>query len=180
MKSLTQKKLKHILLVDDDKSFLQSAVDGLEGFSNDFKVFTAENGKQAIELLQSKKMDLIITDLKMPYIDGFELLSYMNNNHPTIPVIVLTAFGTPEVEWSIENLGPLQYLEKPIAINELADKIKKGLAIKSKGFVQSIISLPSLLNLIEKEKKTCTLSVKSKGKAGFFTFNKGTSSRPEW
>ena len=94
----TNYKMKNVLIVDDEKSFLLSLVEGLLSFAGDFNTLTAENGKKAVEVLKSANIDLVVTDLKMPEMDGFELLAYMSRNYPDIPVIVMTAYCTPEIK----------------------------------------------------------------------------------
>jgi CheY-like chemotaxis protein len=52
-------------------------------------------GKEAVQILDATGVDLVVTDLRMPKMDGFELLAHMSGNYPDIPVIVMTAYGTP-------------------------------------------------------------------------------------
>jgi CheY-like chemotaxis protein len=165
--------VKRVLLVDDEESFLISASDGLSFFSDKFEVLTARNGKEAVQVLGSNEIHLVVTDIRMPKMDGFELLIFINNNYPTIPVIVMTAFGTPDMVYALETLGVMQYVEKPFDYDELANKIFEGLEIANQGFEQGIISLPSFLNLIEQERKTCTLRVREGKKDGYFYFLEG-------
>ncbi len=164
--------MKNVLIVDDEASFIMSLSDGLKAYSEDFNLYTAENGKEAIDILQTIKIDLVVTDLKMPVMDGFELLAYLANSYPTVPVIVMTAFGTPEIEEKIQMIGAIHYIEKPLDLKDLAEKIYDGLAVGSKGYIKGI-TLFSFLQLIELEKKTCTLTVKSKEKEGHLYFIKG-------
>jgi len=164
--------MKNVLIVDDQKAFLLSLSEGLSMYAADFNVITAENGKKAVDILNTTKIDLVVTDLKMPEMDGFELLAYMNNRFADIPVIVMTAFGTPEIEERIARLGVVQYLEKPLDFGELAEKIFEGLAAGSKGYIHGI-TLPSFLQLLEMEQKTCTLTIKAEKQTGKLYFFKG-------
>lgn len=162
-----------VLIVDDEKPFLLSLADGLTlYYSREFNVLTAENGKKAIELLDTTKVDLVITDLKMPVTDGFDLLAFMSKNHPEIPVIVMTAFGNPEVEERLKNLDFVHYLEKPLDFHELATKIRENLPEDAQGHVHNVI-LPAFLQLAELEKKSCTLKITSEEKVGYLYFSKG-------
>ena len=86
--------MKNVLIVDDEKSLLLSLKAGFEAYKDRVKVLTAENGKAAIGILESSRLDLIVTDLKMPVMDGLELLAYMSKNFSSIPFIVMTAFGS--------------------------------------------------------------------------------------
>ncbi|MCP4153007.1 MAG: response regulator [bacterium] len=161
-----------ILIVDDDKNFLLSLVDGLQVYKNYFEVLTAENGREAVRVLESKKIALMITDLKMPEMDGFQLLAYMVTHHPEIPVIVMTAFVTPEREDELMNLGSFKFLEKPLDFNVLVAKIFEGMEASTHYFTK-VVSLCSFLKTLEIEKKTCTITVKSKGRMGYLYFFNG-------
>jgi len=88
---------KTVLIVDDETPFILSLTTGLKRYSSEYNILTAENGKIAVEILESTPLDLVVTDLRMPEMDGFELLAYMSTNFPSIPVIVMSAFGTQEI-----------------------------------------------------------------------------------
>ncbi len=120
--------MKNVLIVDDEKSFLGLLEEGFKAYRRDFSVFTAENGRQAVELLRSQPVDLVVTDIKMPQMDGFELLSYLKEFHPGVPVILTTAFGTHDIEERLRAMGASQYLEKPLDFEVLAGKIVEELA----------------------------------------------------
>ncbi len=119
--------MKNVLIVDDEKSFLSLLEEGFRS-RKDFTVTTAENGRQAVEQLRTKQVDLVVTDIKMPQMDGFELLSYLKEFHPGIPVILTTAFGTHEIEERLKAMGASQYLEKPLDFELLSGKIVEELA----------------------------------------------------
>jgi len=120
--------MKYVLVVDDEKIFQLTLLDSLRTFEQDFRVLTAENGKEAEEVLKVFPVDLVVTDLKMPKTDGFGLLAYMKKSHPHTPVIVMTAFGNPELEQWLRSLGVHAYLEKPFDFYDLTNKIYTGLA----------------------------------------------------
>jgi CheY-like chemotaxis protein len=164
---------RYVLIVDDEKPFLLSLSDGLNVYQNDFSVVTALNGKEAVKILETYHVDLVVTDLRMPKMDGFELLAYMTQNFPSIPVIVMTAFGTPEIESKMQTLGTFQYLEKPMDITVLANSIFTGLAAAPTKNSKQSINLSTFLHLIEMEHTTCNLRVKSGEKIGYLFFNKG-------
>jgi len=168
--------MKNVLIVDDEEDFVMSVEDGLEKHSSDFNVLTAGNGKLAVDTLESRKIDLVVTDLSMPQMDGFELLAYMSNNFPSIPAIVISAYATPVIKKRLKTLGSLRFfLEKPVELETLATAIKDCLMESSKGgFVRSI-STGSFLQLIQMEQKTCILEIYREGdkKKGFFYFIKG-------
>jgi predicted regulator of Ras-like GTPase activity (Roadblock/LC7/MglB family)/CheY-like chemotaxis protein len=164
--------LKNVLIVDDEKYFLMSLVDGLSQHANTFTTLTAENGRAAIDVLGSTSVDLVVTDLNMPEVDGFGLLAYMSKFHPGVPVIVMTAFSTPEIKRRLAEFGSLRILEKPLEFSDLVDSIHAELTSKSESYVRGI-TLPAFLQLLEMERKTCTLRIHSKGRVGFLCFREG-------
>src|SRR5689334_2972162 len=119
--------MKKVLIVDDEELFLASLTEGLSAYADEFAVITATNGKHAIEVLTEQQIDLVVTDLKMPVMDGFQLLAQMVSNYVDVPVIVMTAFGTPDIEDRLTEFNTFGYLEKPIEFQMLADKIRSGL-----------------------------------------------------
>lgn len=117
--------MKDILLVDDELPFLRSLAEGIGFYSRYLNVITAENGRKAVEILRTAVVDVVVTDLKMPEMDGFEVLRYMRNKLPNVPVIVMTAYGDSNTDARLKELGVVQCLEKPL---DFADVIKKIMA----------------------------------------------------
>jgi CheY-like chemotaxis protein len=133
----------------------------------------AEDGRRALELLSKRRIALMITDLKMPVMDGFELLWSMLNQRLRVPTIVLTAFGTPEMHARVLASGALAYMDKPVDLDALVAKVKQLLAQQPIGHVEGV-TLPGLLQLVELERKTCTLFVTTEGgKFGVLGFRDG-------
>lgn len=161
-----------ILIVDDEILFLRSISEGLSASIDGLKVLTAENGQEAIDILERESVDLLITDLEMPVVNGFQLLVHIMNNHRNIPVIVMTAYGTPEIEKQIYSCGSVSYFEKPIDLNALIEVVKENLNPTAKGYLTGI-NLVSFLQILQLERKTCTLFIKFKGKQGCLYFLDG-------
>lgn len=164
-----------VLIVDDDKEMLLSLKEGLERYSDVFSVIKAEDGVIATEKLNQDLVSIVVTDLKMPRMDGFELLSYIMENFPEIPVIIITAYSTPEMEKLAKKGGAIGYIEKPFLIDELAKKIIEILRREADGGSLHDISSGMFIQLIEMEQKTCTIRIKDKrsGKQGIMFFNEG-------
>jgi CheY-like chemotaxis protein len=161
-----------LLIVDDDKNFLLSLAEGLKSYDPNFNVLTAGNGQEALRQMKLAPIDLMITDLKMPEMDGFELCAHMVSYYPHIPVIVMTAFATSDMEDNLMNMGTFVFLEKPLDFNVLMGKIKEGLDVRSHYYLK-VLSICSFLQVMEIEKKTCTVSVRSQGKIGYLYFLNG-------
>jgi len=117
------KKMKNILVVDDEENarIALSKILSREGFA----VASAANGFEALNYLRGNDVDLIITDINMPEMNGMEFLRELGRVHPTTSVIMITAYG--EVESYIEamDLGVFEYINKPVKIDELKKIIHK-------------------------------------------------------
>jgi len=108
---------KNILIVDDEKDLLELAKRKLE--RSGYKVLTAENGEQGLEIVNNKNLDLIVTDIVMPIMDGYTFFKEVKKSKgaKNIPVIVLTARSS--MEDSFRALGADEFLAKPFNANEL-------------------------------------------------------------
>lgn len=165
--------MKTVLIVDDENEFLLSLTAGLEKFKRHFRVITAENGLQALKILSTKPVDLIVTDLRMPEMDGFELLTRIGLDFPAKPVIVMSAFATEENEQLLNAIGGIPLIEKPIDLRSLADLIQAKLDGAFKGGALSGISLGNFLQLIEMEEKSCAIEIVTDTGQGNFYFIEG-------
>jgi DNA-binding NtrC family response regulator len=116
-------KMKRILVVDDEENarIALSKILTREGYD----VVSAGNGYEALNYLRGKEVELIITDINMPEMNGMTFLRELNRSHPASNVIMITAYG--EVESYIEamNLGAFEYINKPVKFEELNKIIRK-------------------------------------------------------
>jgi two-component system, sensor histidine kinase and response regulator len=111
--------MKNILVIEDTPAILEEICDILR--MEGFVVYEAENGKTGLELALKLKPSLIISDILMPEIDGFKLLTELKNNNATklIPVILLTAKANKEAVKIGLEMGAGEYLIKPISADDL-------------------------------------------------------------
>lgn len=166
--------MKSILIVDDESRLLQSIQAGLSAYRERFAVLTALDGREAMEVLASHRIDLVVTDLRMPEVDGFELLAHISKTSPFLPTIVMTAFATPEIEERIGSSGTLVLLEKPLDFDRLAEAILDGLEQSAKDGTLVGFSLASFMQLLAMEQKTCLLQIQSEsGDEGYIFFEQG-------
>ncbi len=163
---------KTVLIVDDEAVFLRTVSDGFAVYRDQVNVLTAHNGRLAAEILGRGGVDLVVTDLKMPVMDGFELIAYMSRMCPAVPVLVMTAFGTPEIEARVGEYGIAAYLDKPLDFSTLATRVLEALAQSASGHLQGI-ALATMLQMIELDRKTCSLVVRSDGATGRLWFRRG-------
>jgi putative two-component system response regulator len=114
-----------VLIVDDDQFALQSMVRALEGES--YEVVTAASGLEAIDLLRQDSFDLVLTDLKMPGVDGLVVLRKVREIAPQAVVLILTGYASLESAIEALRQGAYDYLVKPCSDDELKLKIAEGL-----------------------------------------------------
>ena len=164
--------MKTVLIVDDETSFLLSLRDGLSLLQDRFAVVTAADGEAAVAVLQNQQIDLLVTDLRLPKMDGFELLAWVSRHQPQLPVIVMTAFSTPEIEARLAHLPTLQFMEKPLDLKTLQDGILRGLQSGPKSYIRGV-SLATFLQLMRLEQKSCTLKISAAGQVGCLYIQQG-------
>lgn len=106
-----------VLLVDDEKEFVSTLAERMEmrGFAPE----VAFSGEQALEMLARNTPDVMVLDLRMPGMDGLEVLRRAKKSHPRIQVIILTGHGSERDEEAARRLGAFEHLNKPVDINEL-------------------------------------------------------------
>ncbi len=115
-----------ILIVDDEPSIRRVLAAHLR--RDGYHVDAAEHGGQAIEQLEARPYQLVVTDLQMPELGGLELLAWCRREIPAIPVIIITAFGTVHSAVEALKLGAHDYITKPFDLTELRNVIGKALA----------------------------------------------------
>jgi CheY-like chemotaxis protein len=165
--------MKHVLIVDDDLGFQRLLGISLKKYKRDFDVILSNNGEEAIGILNRKPVDLIVTDLQMPKIDGLTLLAYINDAFPQTPCVIMTAHSTPEIEKQFAQTGQ-HLLKKPFTINKLVEAIQAALAPQPQGGMLKGISVANFLQMIALEQKTCLLEITStENKKGFFYIENG-------
>ena len=113
-----------VLLVDDEREFIQTLSERL--MLRDMGPAVAYDGESALNLIKEDEPDVMIVDLKMPGIDGLEVLRKVKQTRPEIEVIILTGHGHVADRELCMQLGAFAYLQKPLDINELSEIIKKA------------------------------------------------------
>ncbi|NNF97786.1 MAG: response regulator [Desulfobacteraceae bacterium] len=164
-----------VLIVDDSKEMLFALSEGLEKYEDKFSVVLSKNGLDAVEQLKANTFSLVVTDLKMPKMDGFSLLTHVMEKYPGIPVIVITGYSTPQMETMANDGGAIGYIEKPFMIDDLADRISTTLSTQSDGGSLQNVTSSMFLQLVEMEQKTCTIRLTDRltDEQGVLFFNNG-------
>jgi CheY-like chemotaxis protein len=167
--------IKNVLLVDDDHEMLLAFKEGVQKYRESFNLLLASNGLDAVKILKQNLVSLVVSDLKMPEMDGFQLLAHIMEHYPYIPVIIVTGYSTPEMEKLARKGGAVGYIAKPFLIENLARKIITALRKESEGGTLHNVSSGIFLQLVEMEQKTCTVRLedKSTGSKGVLFFRDG-------
>jgi DNA-binding NtrC family response regulator len=113
-----------LLLVDDELEFREPMAVRLSKRS--IGCVTAQSGEDALKTMATEPFDCAVVDVKMPGMDGLELLRRMRREHPNIPVILLTGHASVELGVQGMELGAFDYLMKPVDLDELLDTIRRA------------------------------------------------------
>lgn len=144
---------KRILLVDDEKNILKVMSASLK--KEGYDVETARSGEEAIGKIGNNRYNLVITDYKLPRINGLDLIQELKSKDPELPIIILTAYGTIEKAVEAMKKGAYNYLTKPINLEELnivvSDAIERyALIEENKALRQRLLDKYSFDNIIGK------------------------------
>ena len=167
----TEAPTKTLLVVDDDRATLNLYRAGLKGLQG-FKILMAHDGAEALEMLRQEPVDVLVTDLSMPVMDGFNLIAKVSRFYPQVPVIVMTGLDESQHLNTPLQLGAIRILTKPPRLTLLMEAIRAAAQFEPAGMVRGI-GLNSILQLLNWEKKSCTLTVKSEAGMGLMYLKQG-------
>jgi DNA-binding NtrC family response regulator len=114
-----------ILIVDDEPE-LSTSLKGCLGYKN-YEIATAKNGKEAVELFNTCDFDLVLLDVVMPGMSGYQVMNYIHEKKPDIPIVLMTAYAP--VDFTAEDLpqGAHSYLIKPFDLDQLVTTVQRAL-----------------------------------------------------
>ena len=115
--------METVLIVDDEKNYLVVLSAFLSG--EGYETLTADSAQQALEIVETSDLDLVLTDMKMPTMDGIELLKRIKEKVPDLPVVMMTAYGTVEKAVQAMKLGAFNFILKPFQ-NETLKQVVHG------------------------------------------------------
>lgn len=162
-----------VLIAEDDRIHLMRLINVLGKHSDKLEVVPAKDGQEAIDILQKQQIDVLVTDIQMPRVDGLVLLAHVSEHHPSIPCFVMSAHGTPQMKAKLPK-DLLQFFPKPFEIEDLAraiiDVLERDTALDG----LQAISIESFLHMIVMEQASCIFEVKSSDEpAGLLYFESG-------
>lgn len=163
---------KRVLVVEDEALFRNTVVEGINTLVRGAHAVGAEDGYEALRHLASGGFSLVITDLKMPRLDGILLLKEMLNRRLNLPVLVVTAHATPEVSRWVVSRGAFEIFEKPIVLAELLASVQTIVDTSARSHIVGF-SLGGLCQLLQLERKTCEVRVQAGSLGGRLVFREG-------
>lgn len=113
-----------VLLVDDEEDFVKALAERLR--MRDLGSEIALNGEKALEVVEDEVPDVMVLDLRMPGIDGLEVLRRVRKAYPQVQIIILTGHGTVKDEREARKLGAYEYLQKPVDIDVLVKTLREA------------------------------------------------------
>lgn len=168
------KELKKVLIVDDEETLTWSMSKSLAKDKDKYEVIVANSGKEALNILKQNNIDLVISDIRMPDMNGLDLLVQIKKEYPKTKVIIMTAYGSSDVQKEANRRGSLYYIEKPFEINEIR-KVIIDLIYKKKGFQGRVVGL-QLTDVIQMNclgRLTTALTVTRDGEKGTIYLREG-------
>jgi|TARA_R110000851_G_scaffold214439_3_gene367121 DNA-binding NtrC family response regulator len=137
---------ENILIVDDDINILELLQRHLHSLN--YHTYKAVSVKEAVAILRDTEIDLLITDLKMPEVDGFQLIQFASEHYPNMPKLVVTGYPSVQDALSAIKSGAIDYLVKPFTKEELKQGVEKSLSTKTKRKTVTESSEPKKYNEI--------------------------------
>lgn len=160
----TGKKLR-VLLVDDDADIVWGL--GRYLTRKGCVVTTCGDGAEALELLESRVFDAVVTDLQMPEVNGLALVEWAREHRPALRIVVITGFGSPSIAEIVKRKGAAVYLEKPIDPEILLEIVSQNSSRDSFSGVVDAIDLFDYVQLVTVSRRKVVMSVRSMdGKRG--------------
>jgi len=120
-------RMPKILVVDDELSARESLKMVL---GKNYKLLLASSGQEALQIMQKEECDIVLLDILMPGMDGFEILKKMRKTYPHLTIIMITAVDTAKAALEAINLGAYHYITKPFDVHEIKSIVKKALSEK--------------------------------------------------
>lgn len=161
-----------ILLVEDDAVQLRYLRSIFESCRGEFIVLPASDGREALAVLDMTPVDLIVTDLRMPLLDGFGLLGILSRTHADTPIIVTSTERPGAIEYLEGSFRVLHYISKPWDPALVLEVARQELGQTTVGRFDGI-SLPSLLQMLAQEQQTCTVRAFARNRVGLLMLDGG-------
>lgn len=165
--------MKSVLLVDSDPVMLRNLVGLLKSKGSYFHIMTAADEGEALKVVTHFKVDLMLVAVGNDGNEGLKLLVYLNRHHPDIKAVAMAASASALIRAKLSELEGPKVLDEPVDFDRLTHYVLAELQVDYGGQIRGI-SLPSFLQMLELEGKTCTLEVSTRRQMGYLYFDEGT------
>lgn len=166
--------MKYVLVVDDEADMLWMLQRNLNKGMEDVEILAAESGEEALSILSDKEVELVISDINMPGMNGLDLLVEINNRYPGTGVIIMTAYPSNTYESQAMLGGSLRFVEKPFDINDMRQIVKETL-FTQEGFQGTVdgIDLMDIVQFNGLARATAALKITTSNHEGMIFFKNG-------
>ena len=166
--------IKNVLVVDDEEDLTWSIAKHLSKDKEQYRLLAVNSAADALDILKKNAIELVISDIRMPEISGLDLLLKIRENYPSTKVIIMTAYGSSEIQEEANKRGCFKYIEKPFEINKLRQMILDTVEEK-KGFEGRIsdFQLSDLIQMNCLGRLTNAINVETGSKKGAIYFEDG-------
>jgi CheY-like chemotaxis protein len=173
---------KQVLIVDDEETLTWSLAKSLSHDRETYEVITVNDGDTALSTIEQQAFDVVVLDIRMPGMNGLDVLLKIKEIRPATKVIIMTAYGSMDIREKAKARGSLFYIEKPFEIEQMRSLILKALKEDgAKGFNGSItgLQLPDLIQMNCLSQITTALFVKKDNREGCIYFEDGQITHSE-
>ena len=137
--------MSNVLLIEDEDSIRRVLKKVLHEDNQTYKFTEAVDGQEGISMVKKQEFDLILCDIKMPKKDGIEVLDFIRNHSPTIPVVMISGHGNLETAVKAMRMGAFDYISKPPDLNHLLSTVRSALQLKAQPTrVQKTVKKPNV------------------------------------
>jgi predicted regulator of Ras-like GTPase activity (Roadblock/LC7/MglB family)/DNA-binding response OmpR family regulator len=166
--------MKRVLVVDDEEDMLWMLQRNLNKGMAEVEILAAKSGEEALAVLSDKKVNLVITDINMPGMNGLDLLIEINNRYPQTGVIIMTAYPSNAYKNEAMLRGSLRFIEKPFDINDMRRTVEEVLK-ENEGFQGTVdgIELMDIVQFNGLSRATAALKVTTRDHEGMIFFKNG-------
>ncbi len=164
-----------ILLVDDEQPVLKILQKALSDISDEYELYFALSGKEALEILTEEDIFIVVSDIFMKEMSGLQLLAAMREKYPYIDVILMSGYPTEKINEELKHSGCLQFLEKPFQIEQLNKLIRNQIEKRDGGFAGTLknIQLDDLIQMCCLAESSMTIRVSKGAEQGIIYISEG-------
>jgi DNA-binding response OmpR family regulator len=167
---------EHLVIVDDEEDLLRSLATALRKARPSAAVHAFVDSTEAAKHIErATEVSALITDIRMPRLDGVDLLVRARARDSTLPAVIMTAFSSASLASQIATFGTVEYLEKPFSVSAFTDAVNRVLQTQALGFSGALAldGLPDLIQLCALSTATSALRVRRDGHIGTIWFDRG-------